>query len=59
MDDVVTVGAMKNTSVPAAFVTLAEQAVGFEVPAFTVAVPEPRFGAVKRANVLEHAPSNL
>ena len=58
VEEVVTVGLIKNTSLPSRFETLVSYAVGFDEPLFTVIVPLPRFDAVSSDRVLEHAASN-
>lgn len=56
---VVTVGEMKNTHLPLALSTPDAHDVGSAVPCFTVMVPLPRFGAVRRDSELLTLPSNL
>ena len=51
---VMTVGLMKNTSF-----TLISHAVGLAVPALTVILPLPRFGAVRRPREFETLLANL
>ena len=51
---VVTVGLMKNTSF-----TLTSHAVGISEPRFTVMLPLPRFGAVRRLREFDTLAANL